>query len=488
MATSPNVFDQFDDGNVFNQFDQPTAPLPVVQKTAPPQSGYSMEYLKRALGLTARMPIDAVTALPLAAADAGVAVRNGILNGSWLRGSPNDAEYPSQMYQESMSAMGFPTPKTLTEKIGQVAGTAIIGSKLPGPEVSDPAPEGFVPPRLAKVIKNVQDAQEAGYVTPPSLSNPTTANRLMEGIGGKVKLQQEASMENQSITNALAARALGQSESMPMSSEALANLRATAVQNGYEPIRKIGTIEADDALRASLNNMVAKYQGAARIDPRLGNPQVQQIADALDKPSFNSSDMVDAISSLRSSADDAFSAGNRALGKAYKEAAGSLEDLIERNLANQGNPNSSAMLDAYRGARELMAKSYSVGKALNDETGNISAFNLLRQAKGGGKLSGDLKTIADYASFAGRAGAQDIKEVFPSVSPLDAYGSVISAAASHSVAPLMLPLTRVGLRSYLLSAAGQANAIPSTTAGVSPEVLNAFFFGLPQAKNELFAQ
>ena len=69
------------------------------------------------------------------------------------------------------------------------------------------------------------------------------------------------------------------------------------------------------------------------------------------------------------------------------------------------------------------------------------------------------------------------KEIYPSISPLDVYGSAISAGVTGSAAPLMLPLTRVGLREFLLSPRGQALALqaayqPPKTLGTIPSGLS----------------
>jgi len=491
MAISPsNPFDQFDTAaNPFDQFDSHTAMPVASSKASAPELYSSQDALKnwllargadvgRSVGLAGRTMLNGVMGLPLMAANAGVATRN-LLTGS-------NYELPTQSFNRALTESGVPQPIGFMEKAGDFIGQMLTASMTPSvqptSELLQTTNNAYVVPanyqNSATALKQaaVQKAQDAGYVIPPSSGNPSLKNTILEGIGGKLKTQQEASVANQPITNSLAARALGQNENAPLTQGSLSAIRSEAAAKGYEPIRNLGEIPADDAFRNSLQQLVSQYQGAARIDPRLGNPQVAQIAEALDKPSFNSADVVDAIRTLRGNADDAFGSGNAQLGRAYKSAAGSLEDLIDRHLTAQGE-NGSALLNSYRDARALIAKTFSVGKALNEETGNVSAQKLGRQLAAGKPLSDELRSIAGFASAFPKA-ARETAESFPAISPLDAYGSAMAAASSGSGAPLLLPLTRVGIRSYLLSSAGQAGAVPSTGKGVSPQVLNSFF-GLP---------
>lgn len=85
------------------------------------------DQLKRQLGLTARLPIDALSALPLLAANAGVATRNALTG--------EDYELPSQMYEQAMARV-FPTPETGIEKGVNIAGSAVAGARLPVPQVN----------------------------------------------------------------------------------------------------------------------------------------------------------------------------------------------------------------------------------------------------------------------------------------------------------------------------------------------------------------
>lgn len=95
---------------------------------APPSASQQLE---RQLALTARLPIDAVAAIPLAAADAGIAGRNLITGSNY--------ESASSMYQTAMSSV-FPTPETGIEKGVNIVGSAVASARLPVPSVPNSAP------------------------------------------------------------------------------------------------------------------------------------------------------------------------------------------------------------------------------------------------------------------------------------------------------------------------------------------------------------
>lgn len=117
-------------GNPFDQFDDiSTEPTRTTSEPTPQRTGW--QELGRQLGLTARLPVDAIAAIPLAAADAGIAARN------LLTGSNYDSA--SKMYQEGMASL-FPTPETGIEKGVNLVGSAVAGSRLPVPGVKNPAP------------------------------------------------------------------------------------------------------------------------------------------------------------------------------------------------------------------------------------------------------------------------------------------------------------------------------------------------------------
>lgn len=94
----------------------------------------------------------------------------------------------------------------------------------------------------------------------------------------------------------------------------------------------------------------------------------------------------------------------------------------------------AAAMAAFRRARQDIAKSYSVQKAVNPATGDVSAQSLARELVKGKPLSGDLRTIAEVASAFPKA-TQALKESPKAVSPLDfAFGGGASIATGNPLA------------------------------------------------------
>lgn len=450
-----------------------------IQRNLAPQPKQEGLGLGRAAGVVSRAAQSIVTAPPLMAMDLGVGLRNvgsDIANRigavpainkvrTRLGMAPVEAgeqyELPSQMYGRAMTQVGVPEPQGMLEKGGSLLIGAIGGSKLPSPTINNPAPKGFLPPAQAMRNQALAAAQKEGYVTPPASNNPSFGNRFLEGLSGKLKLQQEAASRNQTVTDKLMARSIGQNPTVPLTQGSLPIIRAEAHKIGYEPLRAIGKITADEQYIQSLDDITKVAQGAARSFPGLKpQNQIDEIVGTLKQKEFDSGDAVDAVSHLRELADDAYGSGNKLLGKAYKSASKAIEDMIERHLASQGD-DGAALLKNYRNARQLMAKTYTAGKALSGDSGNFNAHKMASELAKARPLTGDQKTVADFATRFRKASALQT-ESFPSISPLDAYGSAIAAGSSGSVAPLMIPLTRVGLREYLLSPAGQQRAMMPT--------------------------
>lgn len=439
------------------------------QSSAEPR-GESWTDAVKNVGSAAVRPIaKGIAGIPLMAADAGVGLVNGVKQliaekrGPTLRDfnpfamSGGDYPLPSQTFDQSLDTVTR-APEGIAGKASEFVSSAIAGARVPSPIGVRAPPSNFVAPKQALKDAALRAAQREGYVVPPSSNNPTVANRLMEGIAGKQKLTQEAMMRNQPVTEALAARALGQNPEVPLTKEALAAIRSEAAQAGYEPIRNAGQITASSDFAADLAKLIKSGEGATRMGIKTENPAQEVIKTLSQKKSFDAADAVDSIAYIRGLADDAYSSGQKTVGAAYKGAAKAIEDEIERNLASRGK-DGAELLKGFRDARRLMAQTYTAGKALTDEAGTVNALKYASELRKGKPLTGDQRTIGQFASQFGKFAATP-KEIYPSISPLDMYGSAITAGLTESAAPLALPLTRVGLREYLLSQAGQARAVP----------------------------
>jgi len=115
----------------------------------------------------------------------------------------------------------------------------------------------------------------------------------------------------------------------------------------------------------------------------------------------------------------------RALAFAEKKAANAIDALIGRNLDNMGLGGLHA---EWHTARETIAKSYTVERALTEGSGNVASHKLARMYSKGDPITGELKDAAKYAQTFDRA-TQEIKSSMPGISPLDAGVTAIGGAA-----------------------------------------------------------
>lgn len=353
------------------------------------------------------------------------------------------------------AALGAIAPSESTEEtIGNIALSGLLGAGGHG------IARGIgrsLSPRAAQIPE--------GFTVPPSqVKGAGIASRAAEGFAGKVTTAQKASVANQEIANLLARETLGLPQDAPLNLSTLNALRKQAGQ-AYESIKRVGAMNADDEFLTELNRIGAKYKGAEVDFPGLGKTPISDVIDSLKQQRFSSSGAVDAISILRDKADQAFRSGDKGLGRAFRESANAMEGVVERNLdsiASETGPlakSAAQMLQDFRGARTAIAKTYSVEKALNEATGNVSLQALGQQFKKGKPLSGGLLTAGRFgAAFPKAAQRPEIIGSQPGISPLDIVGSGILGGAGVMASDdprgglaAILPFLRPGVRAGILS-------------------------------------
>jgi hypothetical protein len=326
------------------------------------------------------------------------------------------------------AAVGGALPGAL--KVAGMGGNA-LGKVLRGPEQA---------PEAAAAI---QAARKAGYVIPPTQAKPTLGNRALEGFAGKITTAQNASAKNQAVTNAKAATAIGLPAETKITPEVLADVRSTAGR-AYAEIGSTGVITPGPAYEAALDKIAQPFTLTAGAFPNAKASPVLELVDSLRSPAFASASAVEKIKQLRTAADDAFRTGNTDVARASKSAAKALEDAMEDHLTRLGEPEK---LTAFRDARELIAKTYSIEKALNRETGSVDAKKLAAQLAKGKPLSGDLKDAGAFAArFPKAAQTPEGMGSLPGMSPLDwVAGSALSVGTMNPLAMLTVgarPLAR----------------------------------------------
>lgn len=416
-------------------------------------------------GNVLRMGAQAAAALPLAAMDAGVALRNLAQAGTPIPRktgpqapppSVGNYQLPSSMWNEGLNQI-IPPPQGALGKGAEIVGAAVLGSRIPVPSAATQAPAQYAK-EAPQAVQTLMEARKAGYVVPPATSNPTATNKVLEGIAGKLTTAQSASARNQSVTTNLAKRAIGLPEDAPLTLDAIKAVRQEA-SKAYDVVRGAGKIVADGRYQSDLAEITARFRGASKDFPELAKSEADDIVTGLQKAEFDADSAVDLISILRDKADDAFRTGSSQAGRAYKAGASALERVIERNLQARGRDGAD-MLAKYRAARQLMAKTYTVEKAFNPSTGNVAAAKLGRELAKGKPLTTELRTAAEFSQAFPKA-AREFNESLPGVSPLDFYASGGVSALTREPWYLLYPFARQATRNALLSRTGQRLAVPA---------------------------
>ena len=330
--------------------------------------------------------------------------------------------------------------------VGALSGAAgqtteeLTGSKLAGAAVSmlTPAAVGAVRTGGASILepvrgKTLKDAAQAGYVVPPSVSKPTFATNRIESVAGKAAVSQAAAVRNQAVTNTLATKAIGLPEGTPLTKETIQTVRdkAGAVYDAIDQLEPPKSME-----------WFPRFH-----DRKLGEQLKQARADATG--SYKSYAMKPDPETLKQA-------------KLFDALADSLENDIDRIAKASRQPE---LMTQLRDARQLYAKTHDVERALIPGTGDVSASaigSILKKKH----VTGELKTIGEFAKAFPRESRNAVTVPSPSVSGTDAMASALLGTAGYGAAggPAgmvagALPLLRSPARSLALSAPVQNRLI-----------------------------
>jgi hypothetical protein len=310
----------------------------------------------------------------------------------------------------------------------------------------------------AVVDANVGAAQEAGYVFPPAQVNPSLTNKVIGGISGKAATEQAASLDNQPVTNALARKALGLPENTALSVETLEAVRRQA-GDAYDAVKNFNLpIRANNTYQQRLADLHSEYLdrigagGGGTPVESLRLSHVEDLLRDMNRNSFSPTSAVELIKRLRSDADSGFRTGNAESARYQKRIANALEDLVGANLRAAGQRD---LLTDFQAARQRIAQSYDVQKALNQGTGNIDAPKIAARQRADRPLSGELETIANAANFAPLS-TREFRQTPPGISALDVGLGTLGGAGAMAfgpaaLAPVALPVARMLARKALLS-------------------------------------
>lgn len=337
-------------------------------------------------------------------------------------------------------------------------------------------PSALAAEQQANAVRDatLRAAQQEGYVVTPGSISPTGKNILAERIAGKTHLEQLASVQNQTVTDKLARRAVGLPENAPLTSEAMQQIRKTEFDKGYAPLNKIGPVATDPAFLDDLINIEANYAGAAGSFPGAVPEKVGALVKNYTVDKFDSADALKSVRTLRDDAKGSFRSGDTSLGKAQIAVANALENQIERALTAANNPNAAKMLEQFRLSRQRMAISHTVEDAIREGGGTVTAAKLARDIQNGKYVSGDLKTIAEFANVFPRVAQAPSQIGTPAAGTLlgRGVGSTVGGGVGYlmgggagagigaGVGGFAPEMVSAGMRNYLLSSTAQQRMMP----------------------------
>lgn len=394
-----------------------------------------MQQAGRAAGLTGRSLIEGALAVPsIVTGGLGGLYNVGASAYESMAGKEKGFRFqdPGQQLSRTLSQAGLPEPQGGLEQVANI-GTQMLGGGLATP-VQKLVTQT---PKAIQTLKQIatEGAQRAGYVTPPSAreaGGPVTT--ALESFGGKAALKQQATLHNQQVTDELARAAAGLKPGEEISKGALAQAREIAA----EPYRQV----------ASLSQTAAKA---------LENLKQTRYESGLQWASYNRTANPDAIK----------------LAKALDSRGKVLERVIEREAVKSGQDQ---LVQALREARVAIAKSHDVERALNPETGEVSAKVLARIADKK-RFTDELRTIASFGKAFPQYAGEATKTPTPGVSALNPLAAALYGGGGAALMGPMgaaaagIPLLRGPARQLLLSRYPElAAALMKRPSGAVPGV------------------
>lgn len=248
------------------------------------------------------------------------------------------------------------------------------------------------------------EARKAGYVTPPTATNPNAMNTALESISGKAATRQKGMAINARVTNDGVRMDLGLAPHTPLTKAVLAGIR-TKAGKAYQDVKDALTpgFKSDKYYFDDLDDVQRGLPSLEKAYPGVTKQADQDITDAIQTARVAAHDGPNAVEYskfLRAQAKENFQASfgkngvpaKRALGLAQTRIATALEDLIQRTLKNGGQGNLST---AWNDARTLIAKSHQAEGALRG--GNVSAPRLAQQMRANKLVTGRMGLAAKFA-------------------------------------------------------------------------------------------
>lgn len=304
----------------------------------------------------------------------------------------------------------------------------------------------------------LEAGKRAGYVVTPSSVSDSSLNKRVESVAGKAAVGQEAARRNQEVTNRLAKRALGIPDNTELTMPTLRRVRA---ESGV-PYSEVEALSQDAATRLrALEDSINTQAGgdAHQLAVLYSDPQVVAQIEPL---RIQASADIQALRQARNESVRQWESYRRTASPEAMEramAAGELAESLENGIEAAANSAGNAdLVQRLRAARQRIARTYDVERALNLGTEDVSAPVIGRALDKGRPLTEELATVGRMAEAYPSVMREGTKIPTPGVSKVEAGAAALlatlGAGATQSPAGLALgalPLLSGPARSLVLS-------------------------------------
>jgi len=361
-------------------------------------------------------------------------------------------------------------------------------------------------PRIPKAQtvaeQTASDVINAGFSLPPGQTNPTIINKAISLLSDNPVLLEKIGAQNEEVVQRLVKQSLGLSEDARLTPSVLNKIRTDAGK-AYEDLKNASTNITpsgqaklaiknipDQDFKDSIRGLTNDYKNAMQEFPELfsnmkGAVKLQQTL--LKKSNMSTDAVVELVKKLRSDATEYLSPqnygdpGKRGLGMANKAAANALDDLLDRTMTKNQQPE---LVANYRQARQRIAQTHNIEDALNPDLGIVDAKKLSDLTKGL-PLTGPLKAVSQMGSAfpeltSGKAAAQSANKGLEKFFPL--FGVGLGATGAHYFGgDAFLPTIMGGAAGLAIPQAARslATSRPFQTGSVSPLTKPVVRGGLP---------
>ena len=247
----------------------------------------------------------------------------------------------------------------------------------------------------APMIEAAQEANRLGIVLNPASSNPTLANRLQVQLANNPQLNAQLAQQNELKWSDIAKRELGIDPREQLTSKTFDTARER-IAAPYREVEQIGQLMPDDAVTARIRavrppDVIGGGDAAAAVTKLID----EALAD-IDK-GLTSKKALDSIKQMRSEAQDIYRGDKiepieRATADAKIGIANALEQLVDMNVKDP------TLLDRFRDARTLLAKSYTYENATDLATGRVNPVTIAKILGKDDTMTGDIAAIGRIAA------------------------------------------------------------------------------------------